>query len=173
MARRGRNTMTDDRPPSQPVVELPRSGSILAVDWGEKRIGLATSDESQTIAHPLGVLTRRSGRRFPLKRLREYLDTYESTGLLLGLPLTEDGEDGPAARAVHALAELLHDKTGLPVALWDERMTTARVLRDMRGTGAGAGTDTPQPPNKEIDHLAATVLLQSYLDSRRARETLR
>ena len=164
--------MTDDRPPSQPVVELPRSGSILAVDWGEKRIGLATSDETQITAHPLGVLTRRAGRRFPLKRLKEYLDTYESAGLLLGLPLTEDGEDGPAARVVYELASLLHDKTGLPVVLWDERMTTARVLRDMRSAGAGAGTRKQRASNKGIDHLAATVLLQCYLDSRRARETL-
>ena len=162
--------MPDDRAPSLAVAELPRSGTILAIDWGEKRIGLSTSDETQTIAQPLGVLTRRAGRRFPLKRLREYLDTYGSTGLLLGLPLNEDGENGPAARMVHELAELLREKTGLPVVLWDERMTTARVLREMRGTGVGG--KAAHSSSKGIDHLAATVLLQSYLDSRRAHETL-
>ena len=106
--------MTDDRPPSQPVVELPRSGSILAVDWGEKRIGLATSDETQIIAHPLGVLTRRAGRRFPLKRLKEYLDTYESAGLLLGLPLTEDGEEESTVNGSVALrGTFLIDEEGV------------------------------------------------------------
>ena len=159
--------MTDDQSHPAPTTELPRRGSILAIDWGERRIGLATSDETQTIAQPLGVLTRRTGRRFPLKRLRAYIDTYESAGLLLGLPLTADGEEGPTARRIRELAALLHVKTGLPVCLWDERMTTARVLREMRRSGA-APTGTVS--HEEIDHLAATVLLQSYLDSRRAGE---
>lgn len=141
---------------------VPASGVLLAIDWGERRIGLAASDAGQTVAHPLGVLTRRTGRRFPLARLKPYLDQHAPVGLVLGLPLEPSGTAGPAARAVFELAEILLAKTHLPIAYCDERMTTARTRRAIRESGGD-----PANYGDRLDALAATVLLQQFLDSRR------
>lgn len=142
---------------------LPRQGRLLAIDWGTKRIGLAISDPSQTVATPLGTLTRRAGRRFPMGRLKPYLETHQPVGVLLGLPLDASGTEGAAAQAARDTGALIATKTGLPVAYWDERMTTARAQRALRETG-GAGADARQA----ADPLAATLLLQAYLDHRRS-----
>ena len=135
----------------------------MAIDWGTKRIGLAISDPSQTVATPLGTLTRRAGRRFPMGRLKPYLETHQPVGVLLGLPLDASGTEGAAAQAARDTGALIATKTGLSVAYWDERMTTARAQRALRETG-GAGADARQA----ADPLAATLLLQAYLDHRRS-----
>ena len=141
---------------------LPTDGKLIAIDWGEKRIGLAISDTDQRLAHPIGTLTRRQGRRFPLKQLRAHLESHNPVGVLVGLPLEQTGDEGPNARKAREAGELVGAKAGLPVAFWDERMTTARVLRAVRETSGS-------PRGKEdIDPLAATVLLQTYLDSLRS-----
>jgi putative Holliday junction resolvase len=142
---------------------LPTDGKIIAIDWGEKRIGLAISDSDQRLAHPIGTLTRRQGRRFPLKQLRAHLESHNPVGVLVGLPLEQTGDEGPNARKAREAGELVGAKAGLPVAFWDERMTTARALRAVREmSGSTHGT------TKNIDPLAATVLLQTYLDSLRS-----
>lgn len=133
-------------------------GRWLAVDWGTKRIGLAISDPTGTIAQPLATLTRRAGRRFPLQRLRGYLEEWRPVGIVVGLPLDAGGAEGPAAREARATAELIAAKTGLPVELLDERMTTARALEAV-GPETGDRVD--------IDQRAAVVLLQLHLDRRR------
>jgi putative Holliday junction resolvase len=144
------------------AADLPRSGPLLAIDLGDKRIGLALSDPTQTVAHPLATLQRRPGKRFPLQALRTHLEAHEPAGLVMGLPLTEDGtEDARAAEARETGARLAA-KTGLPVAYWDERMTTARALRAVRDLGGGL-----RGRKADVDKLAATTLLQSFLDSRR------
>ncbi len=135
---------------------------MLAVDVGEKRIGLALSDPSQTLAQPLATLARRAGRRFPMQRLREQLDTHQPVGIVVGLPLAPDGSEDERAAGARAVGRLIAEKTGLPVCYWDERMTTARALgaiRDLGGNTRGRKGD--------VDQLAATVLLQHFLDSRR------
>lgn len=141
---------------------LPAQGRLLGIDWGEKRFGLAISDPSQTVATPLGTLTRRAGRRFPMGQLRLYLETHHPVGVLVGLPLDASGAEGAAARAARDTGALIGTKTGLPVAYWDERMTTARVQRAQRETG-GAGRDA----RGAADPLAATLVLQAFLDHRR------
>ncbi|HEX9727110.1 MAG TPA: Holliday junction resolvase RuvX [Gemmatimonadales bacterium] len=141
----------------------PPSNRVLAIDWGEKRIGLALSDPSRTIAQPLATLTRRSGKRFPLQQLKSHIDAHRPSHLVVGLPLEGDGSDGPAARAARELAALLGQKTGLPVTLLDERMSTARALSAVRDLGGGT-----RGRRGDVDQLAATVLLQSYLDTRPA-----
>ena len=141
---------------------LPSAGRLLAVDWGEKRIGIACSDESQTLAQPLTTLTRRTGKRFPMQRLLALLETRAVTGIVVGLPLDERGEEGASARAARELAAAIGRHTGLPVSLWDERFTTARVhaaVREMGGTTRGRKGD--------VDALAAALLLQHYLDAKR------
>ena len=147
----------EDRPDA-----LPRSGRLLAIDPGAKRIGLALSDPDQRLAHPLATLHRRSGRRFPLAALRPHLDEHGPSGILIGLPLTEDGSEDERAHAVRADGARIAEKTGLPVDYWDERMTTARALRAVRDLGGGM-----KNRKADVDPLAATTLLQSFLDARR------
>ncbi len=72
---------------------------MLAVDWGERRIGLSLSDESQRLAQPLTTLTRRAGKRFPMHQLRTLLEQHAVAGVIVGLPLDEQGEEGAPARA--------------------------------------------------------------------------
>ncbi len=141
---------------------LPRAGRLLAVDWGTKRIGLAISDPSQAVATPLGTLTRRAGRRFPMGQLKMYLETHQPVGVVIGLPLAASGAEGAAAWAARETGALIASKTGLPVAYWDERMTTAQAERARRETG-GAGRRAPGT----ADPAAATLLLQGFLDHRR------
>ena len=140
----------------------PTQGRLLGVDWGERRIGVALSDESQILAQPLATLTRRAGKRFPMARLLDYMDAQRVVGVVVGLPLDEHGAEGDAARAARALAEDIARRSGRPVELWDERMTTARVrqaIHEMGGKTRGRAAD--------IDALAAALLLQHYLDARR------
>ena len=96
----------------------------------EVRIGLALSDESQIIASPLDTLTRRRGKRFPMPRFLELIGAHAPVGLVVGLPLTPDGGERPATAAARELATLLGGRTGLPVELVDERVTTARAHAD-------------------------------------------
>ncbi len=145
---------------TQPAATLPNSGKLLAIDWGEKRIGVAISDPEQRHAHPLTTLTRRQGRRFPLKQLKSCLDEQAPVGVVFSLPLEASGDEGPTARRVRDEGGLLGEKTSLPVIFFDERMTTARALsaiRDLGGSTEGRRGD--------VDRLAATVLLQMYLDT--------
>jgi len=138
-------------------------GRILAVDWGERRIGLALSDETQTLAQPLTTLTRRAGKRFPIAQLLDQVTRNQVVGIVVGLPLTDAGDEGDAAHAARALADDIKRRVGeLEVDMWDERMTTARVLaavREMGGSTRGRKSD--------IDAMAAALLLQHYLDAKR------
>jgi putative holliday junction resolvase len=143
---------------------IPSLGRILAVDWGEIRIGLALSDESQILATPLETLLRRAGKRFPMPRFLELTALHGPVGLLVGLPLSLEGTEGESAGAAREMAADLTRRTGLPVELWDERMSTARALgaiREQAGSTRGRKAD--------VDALAAAVLLQHFLDARRNR----
>jgi putative Holliday junction resolvase len=135
-------------------------GRVLAVDWGTKRIGVALSDPTGTLAQPLATLTRRGGRRFPLGQLKSHVDQWRPVEVVVGLPLEADGSEGAAAREAREAARLIGEKTGLPVALVDERMSTARALEAAR----------PETGDRvDVDQRAATVLLQLHLDRRRGR----
>jgi putative Holliday junction resolvase len=143
-------------------VSSPAVGRLLAVDWGERRFGLALSDESQTIATPLTTLTRRAGKRFPMPAFIALVTEHRPVGLVVGLPLTPDGLEGPAALAARELAAQLGGRTYLPVELVDERMTSARALaaiKEQEGSTRGR--------REAVDALAATVLLQHFLETRR------
>jgi putative Holliday junction resolvase len=142
---------------------LPPTGRLLAVDWGEVRIGLALSDETQTLATPLETLIRRRGKRFPMARFLELVAEHAPSGVLVGLPLTGEGEEAASAGAARQLAGGLAQRSGLPVALWDERMSTARALAVIREQGGRT-----RGRKGDVDSLAAAVLLQHFLDARRA-----
>jgi putative Holliday junction resolvase len=135
---------------------LPAEGRLLAIDWGTKRIGLAVTDPTRTIAQPLATLTRRAGRRFPMRQLRPYLEEFRPVGIVVGLPLSPEGTEGPGATAAREVADLIAKTTGLPVVLHDERMTTARA-READAVGGRV----------DRDQRAAAVLLQAYLECRR------
>ena len=141
-------------------------GRLLGVDWGERRIGLALSDETRTLAQPLATLTRRTGKRFPMRQLLGLMDRHAVTGVVLGLSLDLEGAEGEAAGAVRTLAAAIAQHSGKPVDLWDERLTTARALQAVRDLGG-----TTRGRKDGVDALAATVLLQHYLDARRGSAT--
>src|SRR4051794_28545559 len=145
---------------------LPSPGRLLAVDWGEVRIGLALSDETQTLASPLDTLTRRAGKRFPMPRLLELVAAYQPVGVVVGLPLTPEGDEGASAAAARALGTLIAERTALPIALVDERMSTARALGAIREQGGST-----RGRKKDVDSLAAAVLLQAFLEGRRGGRT--
>ena len=138
------------------------SGRLLGVDWGERRIGLALSDETRTLAQPLTTLTRRTGKRFPMREFLTLLEQHAVTGIVVGLPLDQDGAEAEAATAARALAGDIARRSGQPVELWDERLTTARALGAVRAMGGST-----RGRKDDVDALAATVLLQHYLDAKR------
>ena len=138
-------------------------GRLLAVDWGERRIGLALSDESQILAQPLATLTRRAGKRFPMAQLLEAVKKHNVVSIVVGLPLDESGAEGDAAHAARALADDIKGRVGdLEVTMWDERMTTARVLAAIREMGG-----TTRGRKEDVDAMAAALLLQHYLDAKK------
>jgi putative Holliday junction resolvase len=145
------------------MTDLPRAGRLLGLDWGEKRIGLALSDPSQTLAQPLVTLVRRAGRRFPMRAFRQQLETHHPVGVVVGLPIESSGEEGGPARAARELGAQISRVTGLPVAFSDERMTTSgarRAIAELGGRTRGREQD--------VDRLAATLLLQGFMDRRRS-----
>lgn len=130
----------------------------MAIDWGERRIGLAISDPLGIIASPAGFIQRRAGKRPPLAKVIERATALGATGFVLGLPLDAEGNDTPRATEVRDIARELERRTGLAVRLVDERYTTAAARRAVRTLGGRPG-DRPG----DIDALAATVLLQHAL----------
>src|SRR5439155_19581604 len=115
---------------------------------------------------PLPHLPGRAGKRFPQRRLLALLEEHAVIGVVVGLPLAPEGKEGGAARQARELAREIARRADRPVELWDERFTTARALGavgEMGGTTRGRKED--------VDALAATLLLQHYLDARRGGAT--
>jgi putative Holliday junction resolvase len=133
-------------------------GRWMAIDWGERRIGLAISDPTGTIASPAGVIERRKGKRAPIAELVRRATTLEARGVVMGLPLDGEGDETPRSLECRRVAAELARRTSLPVALLDERFTTAVALRAVRDMG-GSTRDR----KGDVDALAATVLLQQAL----------
>ncbi len=142
---------------------LPLTGRLLAIDLGEVRIGLALSDPNQVVASPAETLqVPRDADGPAVDALVNAVARHEGAGLVVGLPRRLDGgEDAPARRA-RWFADRLRTRTGLPVALRDERFTTVeaeRVLLDADVSRAGR--------KDSIDRVAASVMLQGVLESQR------
>lgn len=127
----------------------------MAIDLGDRRVGLAVSDPSGTIASPAGFIERRAGKRPPLTALLERARELEIRGFIVGLPLDQNGDDTERAGEARRLAAELEKRTGLSARLVDERFTTASALRavkEMEGSTRGRKGD--------VDAMAATLLLQ-------------
>ena len=134
---------------------------LLAIDLGDRRIGLAISDPTGTIASPVGHITRRLGKRPPIGEILDRARELEAEGFVVGLPLDEAGDETERSGEARRVADLLGQRSGLPVRLVDERFTTAaaqRAIREMGGSTRGRKGD--------VDALAATVLLQHALQLR-------
>lgn len=138
-----------------------RAGRVLGVDLGERRIGLALSDPSRTIASPLDVIVRGNDRDQDRRRIAEMARAHEATLVVVGLPRSLSGRDGPAALAARAEADALAAAApDLDVVLHDERLTTVEAQRSL--DAAGVRKDRGRTM---IDKVAAAVMLQSYLDA--------
>ena len=133
-------------------------GRWMAVDWGERRIGLAISDPTGTIASPAGVIERRAGKRAPVAELVRRAVSLEARGIVMGLPLDGEGEETVRSAECRRVAAELARRTALPVTLVDERFTTATALRAVREMGGST-----RGRKGDVDALAATVLLQQAL----------
>lgn len=131
---------------------------ILAVDLGIARTGLAVSDPLGQLATPIGTLPERSPQRL-LDKVAAAAAEQGAQTVVVGHPRNMDGSCGDAARRAEAFADNLREKTGLPVVLWDERMTTVSAI------GYLNMTDTRGAKRKAVvDTVAATIILQDYLD---------
>jgi putative Holliday junction resolvase len=134
---------------------------ILAVDPGSRRVGLALSDPSETIAQALATMPAEPEATLPA-RLADVARINEAARIIVGLPLRLDGTNGPEASAARKLAAAIRSASGLPVDLVDERLTTAAAERALI-----AGGVKREQRRQGIDRVAATMLLQSHLDHRR------
>ena len=133
----------------------------LGIDHGERRVGLALSDEDGFIAHPRDTWHRKDPKQL-LDRLVAFVEEEEVGEIVVGLPLHLDGREGASARRARRFAQLLGERTGLEVVLWDERLSTAAAQRSLSEAGVSA-----KEQKELVDRVAAAILLQSYLDSRR------
>jgi putative holliday junction resolvase len=136
---------------------------ILAVDWGERRVGLALSDPGEIIATGLPTLEV-TGAADAVARVREVAREHGAEGIVVGLPLLMSGERGSAAEAAQAFADALAATVGVPVETYDERLTSALSLRRLHETGQRVGRSKGR-----VDQGAAVALLESYLMRRRVR----
>jgi putative Holliday junction resolvase len=136
---------------------------VLAVDWGERRVGVALSDLSGSLASPLPTIYT-SSEAETVRAVIEIVTREEVIEVVVGLPLNMDGSRGEAAESAQSLADRLKQETGVPVVMWDERLTSAQARRLSNEVGARIGRRKDL-----VDARAAELLLQSYLDSRRGR----
>jgi len=133
---------------------------ILAVDPGEKRIGIAMSDPTSTIATPLTVVQHAS-RLMDAASIADLANQHQASLIVIGKSFDEEGLPSPQSRRADRLAEAIRQQCDIPLVMWDESFSTqaARQARLEMGT-------THRKRRGHLDDLAATVILQSYLDSR-------
>lgn len=133
------------------------------MDYGEVRVGLAVSDEVGILASPLPTLRRRRGKRAPLTALQEIGEAHGVEALVVGLPLELSGEETEWTREVREVGEKLAERLGVPVHFVDERFTSVRAEREVRGSGLPRGK---REEKGRVDARAAVLILQSWLDQR-------
>lgn len=140
---------------------MTESSRILALDFGERRIGVAVSDATATVAQPLTVLTRAS-LDSDLAAIGRLVAEYEVSEVVVGYPRALRGEVGRQARLVDAFMAELRKRVAVPVRRWDERLTTSAAARFLLEAGVRR-----QRRREVADKIAAALILQSFLDRRR------
>lgn len=139
---------------------VPTPGRLMGLDLGSKTIGLALSDLDRRVASPLDTLKRRKFTQ-DAEALIALIDDHEIEGLVLGLPVSMDGTEGPRCQSTRQFAANLMAKRDIKIALWDERLSTAAVERMMVNE-----MDLTRKRRAEVvDKLAAAYILQGALDS--------
>ncbi len=137
---------------------LPEGARLIGLDLGTKTIGVAMSDVNRSVATALETL-RRTKFRDDAARLAEIIESYGIGGIVIGLPLNMDGSEGPRAQSARAYARNLAAATGLPILLWDERLSTVAAERAL------LAADTSRKRRAQmIDKVAAAYILQGVLD---------
>jgi putative Holliday junction resolvase len=133
---------------------------VLAIDHGTKRMGIALSDETMTIAQPLEFILAEPFADF-LARLKKLIVEKQVDEILVGMPRNMDGSYGPAALKVQEFVAVLKETIAVPIRTWDERLTSAQANRML------IQAEVRRDKRKQrVDAAAAAILLQSYLDSR-------
>ena len=130
---------------------------ILGLDIGSKRTGVAISDELGITAQPLETIDSKD-----IERVINLIEEYKVEELVVGLPLNMNGSQGPKAREVISATDSLKGKLSIPVRMWDERLTTVGIEKELIRADVSR-----RKRRKSIDKLAAQLILQGYLDSRR------
>lgn len=132
----------------------------VALDIGTRRVGVAVSDSGGTVATPYEVVPRSGDRSRDHGRIATLVGETEAGIVVVGLPLSLDGSVGPAARAVLEEVDELRAALPVPVVTWDERLSTVEAERSLRAMGVRRGHR-----RQVVDQVAATVILQSWLDA--------
>ena len=145
---------------------LAGDGRVMALDYGRRRIGVAVSDPTRTIASPHGVIERPKSAKGPAdlpEALIALIERMEPRALVVGIPLAMDGTAGEMALEARAFGAALTERTGRPVLEWDERLSSAHAERELRAL------DLPRNKRREkgrTDTMAATLMLTGFLRSR-------
>ena len=151
--------------PAETGTGQPPAGRVLAVDYGERRVGLALSDPAGLIAQGLDTLQTADVVE-SLASIVDIVEEQQVREIILGLPVHMDGTAGEMAGKVEALADELRKKVSCDVRTWDERLTSVSARRAMHEMGS-----TARGEKGSLDRIAATLLLQNYLDFRRGKAT--
>ncbi len=138
-----------------------REGRVLGLDVGSRRIGIAVSDPLGITAQGLETLQRRN-KRHDFEHLGRVIREYEVEEIVVGLPLRMSGAEGTQSEKMRAFAEQLREKFGLPVHLWDERLTSAEANRFLRETELSI-----EKRGKAVDRMAAVLILQGWMERRK------
>jgi putative Holliday junction resolvase len=159
------NTGTGAGPCAPSEVPVSLRGPSVGLDLGERRIGVAIGDGGGTTSVPAEVVERSGDRRGDHRRLLRTVRDADAAVVVVGLPLSLDGSVGPAARRVLAEVDELRSSWDVPVVTHDERFSTAEAHASLRGVGLDE-----RARRRVVDAVAAAVILQSWLDARRARQ---
>ena len=135
-----------------------KAARILALDVGDKRIGIAISDELGISAQPLATLERREGFKADLNDIAKIVEEYGVSKVVVGMPMNMDGSEGEQAAKAREFAERLRRRVRIPVDTWDERLTTAQAERTLI-----AGDRSRAKRKEVVDQLAAALILENYL----------
>lgn len=138
-------------------------GRILGLDVGSRRIGMAVSDPLGITAQGIDTLQRRN-KRTDFAELGRIIHRYEVQEIVVGLPLRMSGMEGAQSEKIQAFAEELRQRFGLPVHLWDERLTSVEANRLLRQTELSI-----EKRAKAVDRMAAVLILQSWMEAHAAR----
>lgn len=151
--------------PSQNPQDLPKSGKLIAFDVGSKTLGIAVSDKSRMISNPRTTLKRTKWGQDKVV-LQKLVKEEEIAGAVVGLPLTMGGDYSSSTDAANSFADLFEQEFGIPVILWDERLTTQAATNALFEQRQGRQKRASKKDVKQqVDSVAASLILQGVLDS--------